>query len=261
MLTEGFFRLAVSAAASRVEITLGQLFSALELDPSLPTLDRLLHTQSALKRAKLTVRPSFDSGDLDTVRLLATVSDARISAAALLSEISPGEGAFVEFKQSAFFNWNRFHAKPDTSSGELQSEEVTFSLLKTLAAFLNSSGGRLFVGVKDDSSVCGIEKDYAYCKSHNEDGWQLKIRDLVKGRFHDGDSINNYIDIDIALIGNLSIARINIVKRTKLSFLVSKDRYHLFCRQGNRTIEIGIESVEEFLDSRLNSRSRAIVQG
>jgi hypothetical protein len=252
MLTEGFFRLAISAANSGVEVTLRQLFLALELDTKLPTLERLGLTRTALTGANLTIRPDFGAGDLDTVRLLSN-SGPLIDSTALLRELGPGEGAFVEFKQSAFFNWKRFQSQPGASAADLQSEEVTFSLLKTVAAFINSSGGRLFVGVKDDASLCGIEKDFPYCKSYNEDGWQLKIRDLIKTRFHEGDSVNNYVDIDIARADSLTIARVNVSKRSKLSFMIDKDRCRLFCRQGNRTIEIGLESVEEFLQSRMTA--------
>jgi hypothetical protein len=249
MLTERFFRLAMSAAISGVEITLRELFSALELGDELLTLERLDLTRLALSKAGLVIKPDFDVGELDTVRLLSG-SVAQIDGNSLLNEIAPGEGAFVEFKQSAFFHWKRFEAQPSASIADLQSDDVTFALLKTIAAFLNSSGGRLYVGVKDDGSPCGIEQDFPYCKSQNEDGWQLKIRDLIKAKFHEGDTANNYVGIDIAAAGNVSIARISVSKRSKLSFLKGKDRYYLFCRQGNRTIEIGIEDVEEFLLNR-----------
>jgi hypothetical protein len=250
MLTEQFFRLAVSAVASGVEVTLRSLFSVLELDAQSSTLERLALTRTALAGAKLAMRPDFEVGDLDTVRLLLTATSP-LDSNKLLDELRPGEGAFVEFKQSAFFNWKRFQSQPGANITDLQSEDVTFSLLKTVAAFINSSGGRLFVGVKDDASLCGIEKDFPYCKSHNEDGWQLKIRDLIKTRFHEGDSVNNYVDMDVVQTSEFSISRINVSQRSKLSFLLDKDRYRLFCRQGNRTIEIGIENVEEFLQRRI----------
>jgi hypothetical protein len=249
MLTQGFFRLAMSAATSGAEVTLRQLFLTLDLDLTSPTLERLNQTRVALDDANLVIRPDFDIGDLDTVRFLCSPI-SRIDSTALLGEIGPGEGAFVEFKQSAFFNWKRFLSQPNASASELQSEEVTFTLLRTIAAFLNSSGGRLFVGVKDDGSLCGIEKDFPYCKSRNEDGWQLKIRDLVKSRFYEGDTVNNYVDVDIVDAAGMTIARINVSKRSTLSFLKVNDRFYLFCRQGNRTIEIGIERVEEFLRNR-----------
>ncbi|MGC2219389.1 MAG: RNA-binding domain-containing protein, partial [Pseudolabrys sp.] len=116
---------------------------------------------------------------------------------------------------------------------------------------LNSSGGRLFIGVKNDGTLCGIEKDFAYCHDKNEDGWQHKLRDLIKSRFHEGDSINNYVDVEIVRADNLPIVRIRTARRSKLTFLKTKDdACHLYCRQGNRTIEVRIEHVEEFLQKR-----------
>ncbi|MGB7588436.1 MAG: ATP-binding protein, partial [Solirubrobacterales bacterium] len=36
---------------------------------------------------------------------------------------------------------------------------ITYAALKTIAAFLNTEGGDLLLGVADDASVIGIEQD------------------------------------------------------------------------------------------------------
>jgi hypothetical protein len=43
------------------------------------------------------------------------------------------------------------------------AHEVT----KTIAAFLNTSGGMLLVGVNDSGAVLGIEPDFGYCQAEN----------------------------------------------------------------------------------------------
>jgi predicted HTH transcriptional regulator len=52
------------------------------------------------------------------------------------------------------------------------------AVLKTLAAFLNSNGGTLFVGVNDDSEVIGLDQD----QFPNEDKMLLHLDELIKGR-------------------------------------------------------------------------------
>jgi predicted HTH transcriptional regulator len=63
--------------------------------------------------------------------------------------IRAGEGMGLEFKST--LRWN-VHAGKHT-------EEITYACLKTIAAFLNTSGGTLLIGVADDGSIVGIEKD------------------------------------------------------------------------------------------------------
>lgn len=59
------------------------------------------------------------------------------------------EGTGVEFKSTL-----RFDLKQQTNN-----REVTEAVLKTIAAFLNTQGGTLLIGVADDKSVVGIAQD------------------------------------------------------------------------------------------------------
>jgi hypothetical protein len=249
MLTEKFFRLAMGAASRDVETTILDIVESLDLDPQLGILDRISALNDALVRANLKIRPELTTGDLDTVRLVGVVrtgpADSEID-----SDILSSENSFVEFKASLCFDYARYQARPDTPPKDLSNEGITFASLKTIAAFLNSSGGRLLVGIRDDGSVCGLENDYPFCKTQSRDGWELKLRDLIKGRFYEGDMINNYITAAFMTKNGSEICRILVVPRTKMSLLLSGTRYCLFVRQGNRTAELGLEQVEEFLSGR-----------
>jgi hypothetical protein len=44
------------------------------------------------------------------------------------------------------------------------------------------------------------------------------------------------------------VARIEVQKRRKLVFLKKDGAFHLYVRQGNRTMEIPIDEVEDFLE-------------
>jgi Putative DNA-binding domain len=53
-----------------------------------------------------------------------------------------------------------------------QPHELEIEVLKTIAAFLNSRGGILLVGIKDDGTACGIESDYPLLSTRQDsDGW------------------------------------------------------------------------------------------
>lgn len=73
-----------------------------------------------------------------------TVKDKSISEI-----INLGESATLEFKST--LQWNMVTNQKDKS--------LRKSVLKTVAAFLNSDGGTLVIGVEDDGSICGLSND------------------------------------------------------------------------------------------------------
>jgi len=86
-----------------------------------------------------------------------------LSTAALIRE---GEGRSVEFKST--LRW-------DIRAGKT-NPAIERSCLKTISAFLNSTGGSLLIGIRDDGSVEGIETD----KFANEDKFLLHLWTLIR---------------------------------------------------------------------------------
>src|SRR5690606_15097463 len=60
-----------------------------------------------------------------------------------------GESLTLEFKSS--LQWDMVQGRQNTG--------LRGSILKTIAAFLNTDGGTLVIGVEDQGSVCGIGPD------------------------------------------------------------------------------------------------------
>ncbi len=56
------------------------------------------------------------------------------------------------------------------------NQAIEHAALKTIAAFLNSDGGNLLIGVRDDGSIEGIETD----KFVNEDKFLLHLWTLIR---------------------------------------------------------------------------------
>lgn len=87
--------------------------------------------------------------------------------------IRKGESATVEFKSS--LRWDYVEEKPNKVL-----EDV---IMKTLAAFNNSDGGRLFIGVKDDGTPLGLEPDYYTLKGKDKDYFELHLRSLISTQY------------------------------------------------------------------------------
>jgi serine/threonine protein kinase len=59
------------------------------------------------------------------------------------------------------------------------------AVTKTIAAFLNTRGGTLLIGVDDSGSVLGIEHDFQYFKEEkdrNADGWLRSLKEAIVSR-------------------------------------------------------------------------------
>jgi hypothetical protein len=90
----------------------------------------------------------------------------RANSLPLASLIRQGEGGAIEFKST--LRW-------DIRAGKT-NPAIERSCLKTISAFLNSSGGTLLIGIRDDGSVEGIETD----KFANEDKFLLHLWTLIR---------------------------------------------------------------------------------
>lgn len=72
-------------------------------------------------------------------------------------------------------------SKNSTSRKDIM-KSLAHSVTKTVAAFLNSEGGTLLVGVEDDGFVVGVEDDFQHLGesfSHDVDGWLLRVRQFL----------------------------------------------------------------------------------
>lgn len=251
MLPPKFLYLGIEAHRRDIEVSLSEIFDALEFPEGTPELEKLTSVAAGLKELGLIVVPDFNIGAPDTRRILRRDVSGIDTVATAKQEIEHGEASRCEFKASFFFHWDRYKANNETPISQLRSDEVVDSALRAIAAFLNTEGGVLYFGIADDRTALGLEKDFQVCGKPGPDGWQLRVRDLIKTRFFQGDQVNNYVAIELFEIeSNITIARVSVTARKNLSLVKAKDRYQLFCRQGNRTIEIGMETIEEFLLSR-----------
>jgi Putative DNA-binding domain len=81
----------------------------------------------------------------------------------IIALLQQGESNTIEFKSTA--RWNLRDSKKDRTM-----EEV---ILKTVAAFLNTQGGTLLIGVADDGLIVGLDLDYQTLKKKDRDGFEL----------------------------------------------------------------------------------------
>jgi len=247
-----FLELYAKALDGGAEVTLESLISDLELSSVPHTLDQIQLVKDRIAECKLELIPDTTSGDLRTTRLLRSVSKPKLTPEVAISEIVRGETTNQELKSSLIYHHKRAAVQPGTPLEQLKSEDVTFSCLRTIGAFLSSFRGVLYVGVDDQGQCVGIEYDFRLLTKdkRDTDGWELHLRDLIQGRFRDGNSINDYVKVEFVQVEGRTLARVHVLRRQRLSLLNTPEGCKLFRRQGNRSVEVKMEDIEEFLEFR-----------
>lgn len=147
------------------------------------------------------------------------------------------EGTYREFKTSIVY-----YAGTSKQDFEKQSSII----MKTIAGFLNSKGGSLFIGVNDSGEIVGLQNDYSYFgKSTNSDKFEREIRAIIVKSFNK--DVNSQIEFKFLTSKNIEYCEIIIPSYDKpVSY---NDNFYQ--RQGNETRIITGNDLVYFFERKL----------
>jgi len=142
--------------------------------------------------------------------------------------ISRGESQNIEFKSSL-----KYDIKLMKANTKLQEE-----IMKTIAGFLNSKGGTLFIGVNDNGGILGLENDYKLLgKKKSFDGFLIHLNNLLKKYFKGNIFANlEFISLNIE---SKEICIIDIEKSSTPTFLKTEGDFYV--RSGTSTNKLNTE--------------------
>jgi hypothetical protein len=139
------------------------------------------------------------------------LDDLRAARAELERLLMSDETARLEFKASL-----RMPIGPLTKEqkGQLDKYErvIELATLKSIAAFLNTDGGMLVIGIADDRQIVGIEVDYPRT-NRSRDGWRCVFDDLVSKHLDTG--VMSFIDLRLEPWQDHTIAMVRCAKRAE----------------------------------------------
>lgn len=202
-------------------------------------------------------RPDLPSafGDL-TVELLSESPDERPADAETVLKrlneirytsdvnalISSGESDKIEFKSSLHHPYGPMSPdlqklQPVQARKEIQ-KRLQKSVTKTIAAFLNSEGGTLLIGVGDSGTVLGIEPDFECLKQgkQNADGWLLSLQEVIINAL--GAEVWNGIRVSLVPHGLQTVAVASCPPRTTETWHKEGGRELFYIRAANGTREL-----------------------
>ena len=154
--------------------------------------------------------------------------------------IKRGESKTLEFKST--LRWNLKDNRKDDKA-------ITHAALKTIAAFLNTEGGDLLIGVADDGQVVGLEPD----QLETDDKFLRHLAQVVRNGL--GDRAGTCIDPNTQSIDGKTVCVVSCQRSPEPVFLRWKGleattEGDFFVRSGPGTVKLPPESAQEFIRTR-----------
>ena len=176
-----------------------------------------------------------------------TATEESVAPVTLEEMIAEGESDELEFKST--LRW-------DINAGEI-NKKIEEVILKTVAAFANSRGGTLLIGVDDEGGVLGLEHDYRSLGDVDRDKFELHLRNLLNQQFGTG-FITNKVQIVFHEVEEREVCQIDVTPAKEPMILKFKNKNgqtieKFYARSGNSSQEIPLSEMNAYIKERFPS--------
>ena len=149
--------------------------------------------------------------------------------------IEAGESASLEYKMSMRWDYRQ----------EQVNKQLEKVIAKSVAGFLNNEGGILLIGVTDDGSVCGLEKDCQTLGRKDRDGYEQKLVELIVNML--GPEFMQYIHVAFEQLDSKDVCRIRVESSPKPVYLSHDGLKEFHVRVGNTTRALDVEATQDYI--------------
>lgn len=148
----------------------------------------------------------------------------------------------LEFKSSLRFDHKMGRA----------SRDVEKAAMKTVAAFLNSKGGHLVLGVSDTRVPLGLENDYATLQRKDGDGFENHFTQTFNSMI--GPEFRNLVKLWFRAIDGKDLCVIQALASPRPVYLKADNNEQFYMRTGNISTALKLSEIESYSRSRWPGR-------
>ena len=171
------------------------------------------------------------------VKLKDSIDQRNLEEDKSLEEIlSNGEHERLEFKES--FRW-------DINQGKV-NKNLEKATMKTIAAFMNSGGGQLLIGVDDPGNIVGLDADYKSLPRPNADGFQNHFNHVFHSML--GPGFRQFAELAIQKVGDKECCLVRVLASDKPSYLKFDEQEEFYIRTGNGTTSLRLSEAASYID-------------
>jgi predicted HTH transcriptional regulator len=120
-------------------------------------------------------------------------------------------------------------------------------VLKTIAAFLNSNGGQLVIGVGDGGEIVGLEHDYKSLTRHGRDGFENHFTHIFNSAI--GAEFRQFVKLRFKEVQGKEICIVNVEPAPHPVFArLDGSTEEFYVRTGNSTTPLKLSEAASYLD-------------
>lgn len=152
--------------------------------------------------------------------------------------IENGENDVVEFKSTLRY---------DLIKNEI-NKVLEFEVAKAISAFMNSKGGLLFIGIKDNGDILGLSNDFDVLKGENKkDVFQRTVNSVINKLI--GKIYHIFIKISFEKIHELLICIIDVKKSNNPTYVTYNSKKQFFIRASGESRSLDdIEDCNKYIN-------------
>ncbi len=120
--------------------------------------------------------------------------------------------------------------------------------IKTVAAFMNSSGGHLLLGVGDGGEVLGLESDYATLPRQDADGFQNHFSNVLSSMI--GPALRSQVRLEPFTHDGKECMLVSVRPSDRPAYLRDQDREEFYIRTGNGSTSLRMSEAQAYIASR-----------
>jgi hypothetical protein len=127
--------------------------------------------------------------------------------------------------------------------------KIEYSVLKTIAAFMNSKGGTILVGVNDSGEIIGTEKD----KFESKDNYALHLTNIIKTKI--GKKFFPLVNFRFTDIENKTVLTLECERSKAPVFIKSPtDEEEFYIRVGPSSVQIKGSELIDYIDKNFKKK-------
>lgn len=149
--------------------------------------------------------------------------------------IANGESHRVEFKSSLYWDYRE---------GKV-NKHLSGPVMKTVSAFLNTSGGILLIGVSDEGDILGLEADFKAMKKPNSDGFELVFNNAFNQTI--GVEFRQFVEVQFPEVGGQQVCMVRVVPATEPAYLKNKGQEEFYIRAGNASQPLSVSKATDYI--------------
>ncbi len=155
--------------------------------------------------------------------------------------IAAGENQNVEFKASLQWDYRQ----------QKRNKDLYEPVIKNLAAFMNTAGGALLIGVDDDGAVLGLGPDYETMGKKNSDGFE-NVFNMAFNKMI-GPEYRRYIQVEFPRLEDKEVCLISVTPSPEPVFFTDKGEEKFYIRTGNTSQPLTISRASRYIQGRFGT--------